>query len=264
MNFSLQILGAASAMPISEMNPSAQALTVQGRLFLIDCGEGAQQRMRQMHLSFLKVEAIFISHIHGDHIFGLFGVLSTMAMYNRTEVLHIFGPESLGPILKFYQSFWGEGTNFEIAFHPVSVKGLKEVYSSKHCRVSAFPLQHKIECYGYRFDELITARMAEKHPARSYAYCSDTKPFAELQDYVRGVDVLYHETTYPMDFAAKAGPRFHSTTEDAARCAAAAGAGRLLIGHYTSRVRDRELFAREAAAIFPAVTAVSDGDVFEI
>lgn len=264
MNFSLQILGAASAMPISEMNPSAQALTVQGRLLLIDCGEGTQQRMRQMHLSFLKVEAIFISHIHGDHIFGLFGVLSTMAMYNRTEALHIFGPEALGPVLKFYQSFWGDGTNYEIVFHKVSVNGLEEVFASKHVRVSAFPLKHKIECYGYRFDEIRSARQLEKAPARSYAYCSDTMPFEALPEYVRGVDVLYHETTYPVEFAEKAAARFHSTTEDAARCAAAAGAGRLLIGHYTSRVRDHDLFAREAAAIFPDTVAVKDGDIFEI
>jgi len=130
--------------------------------------------------------------------------------------------------------------------------------------VSAFPLKHKIECYGYRFDEICSARQLEKAPARSYAYCSDTMPFPELPDYVRGVDVLYHETTYPVDFAEKAAARFHSTTEDAARCAAAAGAGRLLIGHYTSRVRDREIFAREAAALFPNVTAVNDGDVFEL
>ena len=264
MNFSLQILGAASAMPNSEMNPSAQALTVQGRLFLIDCGEGTQQRMRQMHLSFLKVEAIFISHIHGDHIFGLFGILSTMAMYNRTEVLHIFGPESLGPVLKFYMSYWGEGTNYEIAFHKLDVKGCEEIFATKNCRVSAFPLKHKIECYGFRFDEIRSARQLEKAPARSYAYCSDTMPFPELPDYVRGVDVLYHETTYPVSFADKAVARFHSTTEDAARCAAAAGAGRLLIGHYTSRVRDLSVFAREAAALFPNVTAVRDGDVFEI
>ncbi|MBP5488459.1 MAG: ribonuclease Z [Bacteroidales bacterium] len=264
MNFSLQILGAASAMPISEMNPSAQALTVQGRLLLIDCGEGTQQRMRQMHLSFLKVEAVFISHIHGDHIFGLFGVLSTMAMYNRTEALHIFGPEALGPVLKFYQSFWGEGTNYEIVFHKVDAKGVEEVYASKHVRVSAFPLKHKIECYGYRFDEICSARQLEKAPARSYAYCSDTMPFPELPEYVRGVDVLYHETTYPVEFADKAAARFHSTTEDAARCAAAAGAGRLLIGHYTSRVRDREIFARQAAAIFPNTVAVSDGDTFDL
>ena len=104
MNLTLQILGAASAMPISDMNPSAQALRVHGRLLLIDCGEGTQQQMRRQHLSFLKVKAVFISHIHGDHIFGIFGVLSTMAMYGRTEALDLFAPKSFAPILKFYLS----------------------------------------------------------------------------------------------------------------------------------------------------------------
>ena len=264
MNFSLRILGAASAMPISEMNPSAQALTVQGRLLLIDCGEGLQQRMRQMHLSFLKVQAVFISHIHGDHVFGLFGLLSTMAMYGRTEVLHVFGPEALGSIIKFYLSWFGDGMNYQIEFHKVDVRGLEEVFASKHVRVSAFPLRHKIECYGYRFDAIQSERELEKYGPRSYAYCSDTMPFPELVDYVRGVKVLYHEATYPMDFADKAASRFHSTTEDAARCALEAGASRLLIGHYTSRVRDRAIFEREASRIFPDVTAVSDGDSFEI
>jgi len=264
MNFTLQILGTASAMPISDMNPSAQALTVQGRLFLIDCGEGAQQRMRQMHLSFLKVEAICISHVHGDHVFGLFGMLSTMAMYNRTEVLHIYGPEALGPILKFYLSYFADGMNYEIEFHKVSVRGLEEIHTSKHVRISAFPLKHKIECYGYRFDEIQTPRQALAHGPKSYAYCSDTMPFPELSGYVNGVKVLYHETTYPMAFAAKAKARFHSTTEDAARCALESGAGRLIIGHYTSRVRDLEIFRSECSAIFPNVVAAKDGDIFEI
>lgn len=264
MNFHLQILGTASAMPISDMNPSAQALTVQGRLFLIDCGEGAQQMMRRMHLSFLRVEAICISHVHGDHVFGLFGILSTMSMYGRTEPLRIFGPEALGPILKFYSSWFGAEDGYPVEFHKVSAKGLEEIYSNKHVRVSAFPLRHKIECYGYRFDEICSARQLEKAPARSYAYCSDTMPFAELPEYVRGVDVLYHEATYPMALADKAGPRFHSTTEDAARCALEAGAGRLLIGHYTSRIRELDVFERECRAIFPNTTASKDGDVIEI
>ena len=136
MNFSLRILGAASAMPISEMNPSAQALTVQGRLLLIDCGEGLQQRMRQMHLSFLKVQAVFISHIHGDHVFGLFGLLSTMAMYGRTEVLHIFGPEALGSIIKFYLSWFGDGMNYlDLIVHPVA----ERITQSRRTDISPMP-----------------------------------------------------------------------------------------------------------------------------
>lgn len=251
MNLTLQILGAASAMPVSDMNPSAQALNVHGRLFLIDCGEGAQQRMRQMHISFLKVEAVFISHIHGDHMFGLFGLLSTMAMYNRTEVLHLFGPRSLGPVLKFYLSYFGEGMNFEVDFHSVEPDSLEEIYSNRYVRVSAFPLQHKIETVGYRFSDY-------------YAYCSDTKPFEALKDYVKDVHVLYHETTYLKSYADKAVQRFHSTTADAAGLALQAGVGRLLVGHYSSRDRNHLLYENECREIFPNTTAVKDGDVIEI
>ena len=132
MNFTLNVLGTASALPTTERNPSAQVLDVHGRLFLIDCGEGTQKRMRQMHLSMLKVEAIFISHIHGDHIFGLFGLLSTMAMYNRLQSLHIFGPEALRPIINFYLSFFADGNNYEIEFHEVKAKGLEEIFDNIH------------------------------------------------------------------------------------------------------------------------------------
>ena len=251
MNLTLQILGAASAMPISDMNPSAQALRVHGRLLLIDCVEGPQQQMRRQHLSFLKVKAVFISHIHGDHIFGIFGVLSTMAMYGRTEALDLFAPKSFAPILKFYLSYFSEGMNYEINFHPLDCKQPELVYELRGVPVYAFPLRHKIDCFGYRFGDW-------------YAYCSDTAPFPELAGWLQGVRTIYHETTYLREWADKAGKYYHSTTDDAARCARDAGAKHLLIGHYTSRVRDYGRFASECREIFPQTTAVRDGDVFEI
>ena len=163
MNFTLKIMGTASAMPISDRNPSAQVLSVHGRLFLIDCGEGTQQQMRRMHVSFLKVEAVFITHIHGDHLFGLFGLLSSMAMYGRTGKLDVYGPRALGSVLKFYDSFFGEGSNFEIVFHAVECDSPVLIHESKNVRVSAFPLRHKIECYGYRFDGIPSERHPEVH-----------------------------------------------------------------------------------------------------
>ncbi|MCQ2159112.1 MAG: ribonuclease Z [Bacteroidales bacterium] len=246
------------------MNPSAQALQVQGRLFLIDCGEGAQQQMRRMHLSFLKVEAILLSHIHGDHVFGIFGMLSTMAMYGRTELLPIYAPASFGPILKFFTSYYGSDLTFPIEHRVVKTDAPVEIFSNSSIRIQAFPLKHKIECYGYRFDEILTERAALKHRPRSYAYCSDTMPFPELSDYVKGVSVLYHEATYPVSLADKASLHFHSTTEDAAQCALAAGAGQLLIGHYTSRIREYSVFENECREIFQNTVAAHDGDVFEI
>lgn len=260
MNFTLKIMGTASAMPISDRNPSAQVLSVHGRLFLIDCGEGTQQQMRRMHVSFLKVEAVFITHIHGDHLFGLFGLLSSMAMYGRTGKLDVYGPRALGSVLKFYDSFFGEGSNFEIEFHAVECDSPVLIHESKNVRVSAFPLRHKIECYGYRFDGIPSGRHPE---VSSYAYCSDTVSFPELAEYVKGVRLLYHEATYMQDMSDKAALRWHSTTVDAARCALAAGAGKLVVGHYSSRITDFDAYLAECTAIFPDTVAAKDGDIFD-
>ena len=267
MDFTLTIMGTASAMPISDRNPSAQALAVHGRLFLLDCGEGTQQQMRRAHLSFLKVEAIFISHIHGDHLFGLFGLLNTMAMYGRTAPLYVYGPQALGSVLNFYRSFFADDAAYELVFRQVDCREPQLIHDSKWVTVTAFPLHHKIECYGYRFDEKLTERRLRENPqarAKSYAYCSDTAPFAQLPEWVRGVDLLYHEATYPCAMADKAAARWHSTSEQAARCAAEAGAGRLVIGHYSSRIKDFEALLQECRDVFPQTVAAQDGDVFEI
>jgi len=256
MNFKLTIMGTASAMPISDRNPSAQMLDVHGRLFLIDCGEGTQQAIRRARLSFVKIDSIFISHIHGDHVFGIFGLLSTIALYGRTEELGIYAPKSFGPILKFFLSYFGEGVSFPIVHHPLDMEGAEVILDSRYVRVSAFPLNHKIECFGFRFDG--------KGTTRSYAYCSDTAPFDELPGYVQGVDVLYHEATYVNGMEDKAEMYYHSTTSQAASCALKAGARKLIIGHYSSRVRDNGVFEEEAKQIFPNTVASKEGDVFDI
>ena len=261
MNFTLTILGSASALPFSDRNPSAQALSVHGRLFLLDCGEGTQQRIRQEHLSFVKIEAVFISHIHGDHCFGLFGLLSTMSLYHRVAPLHIFGPQNLGPIIKFYLSYFGQDLGYEIVFHPITAQGL--AMTTKNVTVTAFPLNHKMDCYGYRFDEIVTPRRNPWKP-RSYAYVSDTAPFPELASYVKDVDLLYHEATYPAGMEDKAQQYYHSTSLQAARCARDAGARQLIIGHYSSRIKDISSLAEECRDIFPESFTVNDGDIFEI
>ena len=261
MNFTLTILGSASALPFSDRNPSAQALSVHGRLFLLDCGEGTQQRIRQEHLSFVKIEAVFISHIHGDHCFGLFGLLSTMSLYHRVAPLHIFGPQNLGPIIKFYLSYFGQDLGYEIVFHPITAQGL--AMTTKNVTVTAFPLNHKMDCYGYRFDEIVTPRRNPWKP-RSYAYVSDTAPFPELASYVRDVDLLYHEATYPAGMEDKAQQYYHSTSLQAAQCARDAGARQLIIGHYSSRIKDISSLAEECREIFPESFTVNDGDIFEI
>lgn len=268
MNFTLTILGSASALPFSDRNPSAQALSVHGRLFLLDCGEGTQQRIRQEHLSFVKIEAVFISHIHGDHCFGLFGLLSTMSLYHRVAPLHIFGPQNLGPIIKFYLSYFGQDLGYEIVFHPLTAKSPVVIagvpaMTTKNVTVTAFPLNHKMDCYGYRFDEIVSPRRNPWKP-RSYAYVSDTAPFPELASYVKDVDLLYHEATYPAGMEDKAQQYYHSTSLQAAQCARDAGARQLIIGHYSSRIKDISSLAEECREIFPESFTVNDGDIFEI
>lgn len=267
MDLTLTIMGTASAMPISDRYPSAQMLSAGGRLFLIDCGEGCQQQMRRAHLSFVKIEAIFISHIHGDHVFGLFGLLNSMAMYGRTGQLHIYGPQPLGNILQFFRNYFKDDSGLELVYHPLNMKEPEIVHRSKDLTVSAFPLQHKLPCYGFRFDEVVSEKHLFYNPSykgKSYAYCSDTKPFKELPSWVAGVDTLYHEATYMNGMEDKALQYFHSTTAQAALCAKEAGAGRLIVGHYSSRIRDFEAYLLECAEVFPNTVAANDLDVFKI
>lgn len=303
MNFKLKIMGTASAMPISDRNPSAQVLDVHGRLFLIDCGENTQRQLVRNHIALQKIDSIFISHIHGDHVFGIFGLLSTMGMLSRPTPLNIYAPVSFGPILKFFMSYYGEGIRFDVKHIPLDMKAPETVYSTKSIEIQAFPLNHHIETFGFLFREkegmlnihkesivkydltlteigtlkrgedvlrsdgtLITAAEASYRPfkPRSFAYCSDTAPFDELPDWVRGVDLLYHEATYTAEYAEQAANRHHSTTLQAARCALEAGVGKLIVAHYSSRVRAQMLFERECRSIFAETYAANDGDEFEI
>jgi ribonuclease Z len=301
MNFTLNIMGSASAKPIIDRFQSAQVLSVHGRLFLIDCGEGVQLRLQQAHISFQKIDSLFISHIHGDHVFGIFGLLSTMGMLGRQIPLNIYAPNSFGGILKFFLSYYGEGIGFEIRHIVVKAKEPEVLYETKTLSISAVPLNHGIETYGYIFREKTPQRnvykpMIERYgltlteigtlkrgedvvredctlpnseltylpwEPRSYAYISDTAPFPELPQWLHGIDVLYHECTYTSALADQAAQRHHSTTLQAAQCALDAEASNLLIGHFSSRERDAAVYERECRSIFPETVAVNDGDTFD-
>ncbi|MBS7317347.1 MAG: ribonuclease Z [Bacteroidales bacterium] len=322
-SFSLKILGTASAVPVIGRHQSAQVLDVRGRFFLIDCGEGVQHQLFRFKVPLMKIEAICISHIHGDHVFGLFGLLSTFSMEGRQAPLDIYAPGNFGPILKFYLSYYGEGLGYEIRFHQVACKDVQVIFGAKSFEILAFPLKHRLDTFGYMFREkmpqmnirkealakygftlaeigtlkrgedllrpagpdegadfmngftrhsgtdndlVITNAEAAYRPyePRSYAYVSDTAPFPQLASWVKGVDLLYHESTYLAEFAEKALARFHSTTLDAARCALEAGAGKLVIAHYSSSNQNPALYQAEARTIFPETYAANDGDVFEI
>ena len=200
-----------------------------------------------------------------------------MSLYHRTQPLHIYGPQNLGPIIKFYLSYFGQELGYEIVFHQIAgaasflyspKKGFVEENAAPgngECllKITAFPLNHKIECYGFRFDEIV-GLISNPWKPRSYAYVSDTAPFDGLAEKVRGVDILYHEATYPADLQNKAGQYYHSTTHQAAMCARNAEVGKLLIGHFSSRVKDISTLQEECREIFPETIAVNDGDIFEI
>ena len=301
MNFTLTVLGTASAMPMAGRYQSAQVLSVHGRSFLIDCGEGAQRQLLKARIPMMKIDSVFLSHIHGDHLFGLPGLLSTLGMKARTQPLNIFAPPSFGPLLKFFLSYYGEGIAFEVRHIPLTMTAPEVILRTRAVEVLAFPLNHKTETFGFLFRErepqmnvrkekveayalTLTEIAAVKRgedvirtdpsgaplvipfaelgykpfTPRSYAYCSDTAPFPELAAWVKGVSLLYHETTYLDEFADKAAARHHSTTLQAARLACEAGVGRLLIGHFSSRVREPERYEAECRAVFPATVAASD------
>ena len=290
-------------MPVKGRNQSAQALNVHGRLFLIDCGEGTQYRMAEYRIPMMKLDSVFLSHIHGDHVFGIFGLLSTLGMKGRQTPLNIFAPPNFGPILKFFLSYYGDGLAFEIRFTPLKMKEPETSLETKGTLVQAFPLHHGIETFGFRFAEkeppfnvhkdaierygltlteigtlkrgedvyradgsVIPAMEAAYKPfvPRSYAYCSDTAPFPEEVAWLRGTTVLYHETTYQEEYADQGALRGHSTTLQAARTALEAGVQKLLIGHYSSRNSDIAAYEAECRSVFPETFATSDGDTYEI
>ena len=265
MNFTLRVLGTASAKPVPDRHQSAQVLSVHGRFFLIDCGEAVQRQLLRYRVPMMKIDSIFLSHIHGDHLFGLFPLLSTMGLQARTAPLNIYAPANFGPVLKFFLSYFGEGLAFEIRHVPLQMKEPEVIYHTKSVEISAFPLDHKIDTYGFLFREKEPPfNVYKPYVPRSYAYCSDTASFPELSQWVKGVTLLYHEATYPEEFAEQARQRHHSTAAQAARCALAAGAGRLLLGHFSSRIKDLSPLLAEARAIFPDTVLLSDGDLFDL
>ena len=302
MNFTLNVLGTASALPTTERHPSAQVLDVRGRLFMIDCGEGTPMQMRKLKLSFQKIEHICLSHIHGDHIFGLFGFLSTLGLLGRTAPLYIYAPKNFAPILDFFKTHFGQGLLFEINYISLEMKEPELVYENRTTEMLAFPLNHRLETYGFLIREKMPQHNVKKdaiarygltlaeigtlkrgedvvredmvisneeaayipYEPRSYAYCSDTAPLPELAEWVRGATLLYHEATFPDAMSEMAAKTFHSTTLQAARTALDAGVKRLLVGHYSSRYPDVSFFLDELRSIFPATDLAHDLDVIEI
>ena len=256
---------------------------------MIDCGESVQTTMQRMKLGMLKIGHIFISHNHGDHVFGLPGLISTMALLGRTAQLHIHGPKDLQEFINITLKVYCEGMDYEVIFHPIRTHEHYIIYEDRSVEVWSIPLNHRVPCTGFLFKEKqslphIRRDMIEAfnipisqinnikagaswttedgtlipherlttpaEPARSYAYCSDTRYTPNIATIVKGVDLLYHEATFPQELLTQAKKTMHSTAHEAALIAQAAEAKKLIIGHYSARIKDEHLLLEEAKEVF--------------
>jgi ribonuclease Z len=301
--FNLIILGSSSATPTSERNPTAQLLNHGEKLFLLDCGEGTQVSLRRMHIHFQRIKYIFISHLHGDHFYGLIGLISSMHLLGRTKTLHVYGPPMLKDILDLQLVASQTTLLYPLEFHPTQAEKPEVIYEDEQIAISSFPMLHRIPTTGFHFQEKPYERRMRRDviemlnipvhlipklkagadytapdgtvhanhiitmepPApRSYAFCSDTAYFEDIIPVIQGATLLYHETTFMNNREANAADKFHSTTGQAATMALKAGAERLLIGHYSARYDDLQPLLAEARAVFPETELAVDGKYFEI
>lgn len=297
------ILGSSSAKPSADRHPSAQIVNVDEQYFLVDAGEGVQQQMFRCGINPLKLRGIFISHLHGDHVFGLFPLLSTLGLYGRAMPVRIFAPAPFGEILEAYKTYFESRLCYEIEWVEVDTTAHRMIFESRTLEVWSIPLRHslrssgylfrekpaelnvekfKIERYGLTIPQIVAAKRGEDitlddgtvipnaeltylpRRAASYAYCSDTSFSAKVAGIVEGIDVLYHEATYADDSKSVAADRGHSTAAQAAEVARRAGVGRLLIGHFSSRYKEPEVLLDEARAIFPDTEIAVEGKTFII
>ena len=301
--FKIHILGCGSALPTLKHNASSQLIEMRGKCFMVDCGEGAQMQFRRSHIHFSKLNAIFISHMHGDHCFGLMGLLSTLGMLGRTSKLRIYAPKDYEPLFRQQVEFFMQTMEYEMEMIPVDTEKQQVIYEDHSLTVETVPLQHRVPCCGFIFREKPTLPHIRRdmidyygipvsqinnikngadwtkedgdiipntrlvQPAdspRSYAYCSDTRFVPGLKEKVKGVTVLYHESTYTSEQEDRAKIYYHSTARQAATIAAGAGVGTLLLGHYSARYNDEQVLLEEAKAVFDHSILSQEGMVFDV
>lgn len=302
--FRVHILGCGSALPTLRHFPSMQVVECRGKYFMVDCGEGAQIQLRRSGLPFDKIGHIFISHIHGDHCFGLIGLISTFGLLGRTATLHVHADKALGPMLEAQlRMFFNYDIGYDVEFHEVDTKVQQVIHEDRSLTVESIPLEHRMPCCGYLFREKqglphIRREMIDMYgiptsqinnikagagytlsdgtvidhsrlvtppdKPRVYAYCSDTRYMPGLHKAVEGVDTLYHESTYADDKLSGAEKYYHSTARQAASVAKEAHVGKLLLGHYSARYTDETVLLKEAKEVFDNTFLTNEKDVINV
>lgn len=301
--FEIHILGCGSALPTTRHNASSQVIRIGNKQFMIDCGEGTQLQLRRNHIHFSFINHIFISHLHGDHSFGLIGLISTFGMLGRTAPLHIYADAMLEKVMKPQLDFYCKDIKYPLFFHSIDASKHSVIYEDNTITVETLPLNHRMPCCGFLFREKPKRRhligdvanfynipiyqrqsikdgadyttpdgtvipnsklTREADPSRSYAYCSDTRPCPQICGYLKDVDLLYHEATFAESEKERAKVTHHSTAKEAAEIALTAGVKRLLLGHYSSRYDDEKQLLSEASEIFPVTECANEGMVINI
>ena len=243
-------------MPTFQNSPSGQLLTINDKSFLIDCGEGVQLTIRQMALKTARLYSVFISHLHGDHCFGLIGLISTLSMMHRTQPLHIYAHADLEKLLQPMLDYHCQELSFEVIFHHINPRKQEVIFEDRTVLVETVPLKHKVPTCGFLFTERHRRLNAEAgefyhEQAKRYAYITDTMYSEKIVPIIEGVDMLFHEATYTEQYADRCRGTMHSTAKQAAAIAQLANAKQLLIGHFSAREDDHNVFLREAQEIFP-------------
>lgn len=298
----LTILGCYAATPRTFTNPTSQVLEIRNRIFLIDCGEGTQVQLRKHKIKFSKIDHIFISHLHGDHLYGLIGLVSSFMLLKRTTDLHIYGPKGIKEIITLQLRLSNSWTSYGLFFHELESDQSEVIFEDEKVIVKTIPLKHRIYTNGYHFQEKtgekrINADAMKQYqipihqfqnvkngkdivmedgsvvenailafepvPAKSYAFCSDTIYDESIVKHITDVDVLYHESTFLESESDLAEKTMHTTAKQAAMIALKANVGQLLMGHYSTRYESIDLFRQEAQTIFPNVLLGDDGKSFD-
>lgn len=299
----LTILGCYAATPRTFTNPTSQVLEIRNRLFLIDCGEGTQVQLRKNKIKFSKINSVFISHLHGDHFFGLVGLISTFSLLNRTTDLHVYGPKGIKEIICLQLKLSNSWTSYGLFFHELESKESEIIFEDEKVIVKTIPLKHRVYTNGFLFQEKIRERKLDVNavqnyeidkcyyqnikngkditlydgrvienykltfdpiPSMSYAFCSDTIYDESIIPIINQVDVLYHESTFLESEENLAEKTMHSTAKQAAKIALKAKVKQLILGHYSTRYENIEAFKTEAETVFPTILLSNDGKSFEI